>query len=432
MSIDRRSLASLARRPTRRRSARRRVAAEAQRTLTEIAGGRLARLPVTLRFWDGSTLPGGPPVVEVRHRRAISHLLHHPNQLGLARAWVDGSLAVPDDPEDVLHTRKAFEGLELSAADRLRVTAAAVRIGGPGILRSPPVPSIEASVSGGRHSLTRDRQAVRHHYDVSNDFYRLLLGPTMVYSCAYFATEQDSLEQAQEQKLDLICRKLRLQPGESLLDLGCGWGSLLLHAAAHYGVRAVGVTLSEPQAALGAERIARQGLQDRVEIRVADYREVHDGPYDKIASVGMYEHVGHEMLDEYTGLVRRLLAPGACSSTTGSRACTRPARVATRSPIATSSPTATCTRSQTSPARCSASVSRSAMSSPYATTTRSRCGAGWPTSGRIVTGRSDWSAPSASASGSCTCSRRRLGSRTLTSPFTRCSQPGRTASISFL
>ena len=310
MSIDRRSLASLARRPTRRRSARRRVAAEAQRTLTEIAGGRLARLPVTLRFWDGSTLPGGPPVVEVRHRRAISHLLHHPNQLGLARAWVDGSLAVPDDPEDVLHTRKAFEGLELSAADRLRVTAAAVRIGGPGILRSPPVPSIEASVSGGRHSLTRDRQAVRHHYDVSNDFYRLLLGPTMVYSCAYFATEQDSLEQAQEQKLDLICRKLRLQPGESLLDLGCGWGSLLLHAAAHYGVRAVGVTLSEPQAALGAERIARQGLQDRVEIRVADYREVHDGPYDKIASVGMYEHVGHEMLDEYTGLVRRLLVPG--------------------------------------------------------------------------------------------------------------------------
>lgn len=265
---------------------------------------------MTLRFWDGSTLRGGPPVVEVRRPRAISHLLHHPNQLGLARAWADGSLAVPVDPEDVLHTRKAFEGLELSASDRIRLVAAAVRIGGRGVLRPPPVPSIEASVSGGRHSPARDRQAVRHHYDLSNDFYRMVLGPTMVYSCGYFATEQDTLEQAQEQKLDLICRKLRLRRGESLLDIGCGWGSLLLHAAANYGVRAVGVTLSEPQAALARERVAQQGLRDRVEIRVADYRELRDGPYDKIASVGMYEHVGREKLDEYTGVVNDLLAPG--------------------------------------------------------------------------------------------------------------------------
>jgi cyclopropane-fatty-acyl-phospholipid synthase len=210
----------------------------------------------------------------------------------------------------VLRTRKAFEGLELSATDRLRLIAAAVRIGGPGILRAPPMPSIEASVSGSRHSLRRDRQAVRHHYDLSNDFYRLVLGPTMVYSCAYFATEDDSLERAQEQKLDLICRKLRLRPGESLLDIGCGWGSLLLHAAVNYGVRAVGVTLSEPQAALGRERITQQGLRGRVEIRVADYRELRDGPYDKIASVGMYEHVGREKLDEYTAVVSRLLAEG--------------------------------------------------------------------------------------------------------------------------
>ena len=310
MSIDRRSLGSLARWPTQRRSAHRRVAAEAQRTLAEIASGRLARLPVTVRFWDGSTLPGGPPVIELRRPQAISHLLHHPNQLGLTRAWVDGSLAVPGDLEDVVRTRKAFEGLELSAADRVRVIAAAVQVGGPGILRSPPAPSIEASISGGRHSLARDRRAVRHHYDVSNEFYRLVLGPTMVYSCAYFATEEDSLEQAQERKLDLICRKLRLQRGESLLDIGCGWGSLLLHAAANYGVRAVGVTLSEPQATLARERVARQGLQDRVEIRVGDYRELGDGPYDKIASVGMYEHVGREKLDEYSGVVRRLLAPG--------------------------------------------------------------------------------------------------------------------------
>ena len=144
MSIDRRSPASSAHRRGRRRSVHRRVAAEAQRTLAEIAGGRLAPLPVTLRFWDGSVLSGGTPVVEIRRPRAISHLLHHPNQLGLARAWVDGSLTVAGDPEDALRTRKTFEGTELSASDRVRLTAAAVRVGGPGILRSTPVPSIEA------------------------------------------------------------------------------------------------------------------------------------------------------------------------------------------------------------------------------------------------------------------------------------------------
>src|SRR5581483_6905754 len=156
----------------------------------------------------------------------------------------------------------------------------------------------------------RDRQAVRHHYDVSNDFYRLLLGPTMVYSCAYFADRDDTLEEAQTRKLDLICRKLRLAPGERLLDIGCGWGSLVLHAAANYGVNAVGVTLSEEQGQLARERAREQGLEDRVKIHVSDYRELTEGPFDKIASVGMYEHVGRSELESYARTVHQLLRPG--------------------------------------------------------------------------------------------------------------------------
>jgi cyclopropane-fatty-acyl-phospholipid synthase len=178
------------------------------------------------------------------------------------------------------------------------------------VLRRPPIPSIEASVNGRPHSITRDRQAVRHHYDVSNDFYRLVLGPTMVYSCAYFADRDDTLDDAQTRKLDLICRKLQLAPGERLLDIGCGWGSLVLHAAANYGVQAVGVTLSEEQARLARERVREQGLEDRIEIRVSDYRELTDGPFDKIASIGMYEHVGRSELDAYVATAHRLLRPG--------------------------------------------------------------------------------------------------------------------------
>ena len=163
---------------------------------------------------------------------------------------------------------------------------------------------------GRRHSLDRDRVAVRHHYDVSNAFYRLVLGPTMVYSCAYFTSPDDTLEEAQTRKLETICRKLRLRAGDRLLDIGCGWGSLVLHAAREHGARAVGVTLSEPQAELARERIRDAGLSGRCEIRVADYREVDDGPYDRVASVGMYEHVGRAQLGEYVGRVTRLLREG--------------------------------------------------------------------------------------------------------------------------
>jgi cyclopropane-fatty-acyl-phospholipid synthase len=311
---------------------RRSIASAAAAVLKDVGDGRLAQLPVPVRFWDGSCLPGWPPsghgngrgrpVVEATGPRALAHLLRQPGQLGLTRAWVDGSLTVQGDLEQVLALRSSLPPVRLSLADRLRLVARATLAAGPAVLRTPPIPAIEASVGrrrrrlrgdhngGRRHSLARDRAAVRHHYDISNDFYRLVLGPSMVYSCAYFTSRQDPLEQAQERKLDLICRKLNLQPGERLLDVGCGWGSLALHAAANYGVRAVGVTLSEPQAQLARERARELGLGTRVDIRVADYRELRDGPYEKIASVGMYEHVGRAELARYVGCVNDLLVPG--------------------------------------------------------------------------------------------------------------------------
>jgi cyclopropane-fatty-acyl-phospholipid synthase len=288
------------------------LAAVARRALGHVADGRLARLPVTIRFWDGSELAsaGGGPVVALRDPAAVVHMLRAPDQLGLARAWVDGSLDVEGDLEDVLRVRGAFDGVHVSAADRARLAAAALHAVGARVLRPPPIPPVEARLHGPRHWLTRDRQAVRHHYDVSNHFYRLVLGPSMVYSCAYFNDPADTLETAQERKLDLICHKLRVTEAERLLDIGCGWGSLVIHAAQRYGAVAVGVTLSEPQASLARERVAQAGVQDRVEIRVQDYRAVTDGPYDKIASVGMYEHVGRAQLGGYARVVARLLRPG--------------------------------------------------------------------------------------------------------------------------
>ena len=228
----------------------------------------------------------------------------------MARAWVDGSLGVEGDLEQVLAARHEFDGVSLARRDRALVALDAIRAAGPGVLRRPPVPSIEARVRGGRHSQPRDGDAVRHHYDLSNDFYRLVLGPSMIYSCAYFEHPDDPLELAQRRKLDLICRKLMLAPGQRLLDVGCGWGSLALHAAQRYGVEVLGITLSEPQAQFARERAAELGLGGQARFEVADYRELSDGRYDKVASVGMFEHVGQAQLAEYFDRLRRLLARG--------------------------------------------------------------------------------------------------------------------------
>jgi cyclopropane-fatty-acyl-phospholipid synthase len=269
-------------------------------------------LPFSLRFWDGSelsaTVPGGPAfTLELRDPSALGHLVRSPDQLGLARAWVSGALDVHGELDSAFRIlRERLAGARGGAREWLTLAAAALRVGAPLRLR---LPQSEARFRGRLHSLRRDRDAVRHHYEVPTEFYRLVLGPTLVYSCAYFESPDRTLEQAQEAKLDLICRKLDLREGERFLDVGCGWGSLVLHAAAEYGVRAHGVTLSPSQAAEGRRRVADAGLEDLCQIDVLDYRELRDRSYDKIASVGMYEHVGRRQLRAYAAKLRSLLRP---------------------------------------------------------------------------------------------------------------------------
>ncbi|MCC9710095.1 class I SAM-dependent methyltransferase [Streptomyces sp. MNU76] len=295
-------------------------AASRLKTLFEQLSG--APLPVRLRAWDGSTAgPPEAPALVVRNRRALRRMLWKPGELGLARAWVAGDLRVEGDLYAVLdlvaaHVWERDEPAR-SLPDVLRDPRARtavkelLKLAGPAVL-VPPAPPREEVRSRHRHTRRTDRRAVSHHYDVGNDFYEAVLGPSMVYSCAYWAASDGTttLEAAQHDKLDLICRKLDLRPGQRLLDVGCGWGSMAVHAAREYGVRVVGVTLSQEQAAYARKRVADEGLTDRVEIRVQDYRDVVDGPYDAISSVGMAEHVGADRYLEYAEDLYRLLAPG--------------------------------------------------------------------------------------------------------------------------
>ena len=283
------------------------LASLAARIDAKVSGGR----PIGLRFWDGSELPGPPgaPVIIVNSPTAIARVIHERSELGFGRAWVAGELDVDGDLGETLVLSERFRGVALDRRDLLEALRVARRLKALP-LREPEPPKSEARLHGRLHSLRRDKEAIQHHYDVSNRFYRLVLGPTMVYSCAYFATEDESLDDAQTRKLDVVCRKLNLQPDERLLDVGCGWGSLVIHAAQHYGVRAVGVTISPAQAELARARVREANLEDAIEIRLADYRDTDDGPYDKIASVGMVEHVGTAQLPGYFAHLRELLKPG--------------------------------------------------------------------------------------------------------------------------
>jgi cyclopropane-fatty-acyl-phospholipid synthase len=285
------------------------------RAIARLAFGPPADRDFGVRYWDGSLESAG------RNRQRFTLVLPHPWSLRamfwppaesrIAEAFVAGVFDVEGDIE-------AAAALARPLRDRLcrprtlgRLLYHARSLPAPPARRGGRARVAHRPHATPRHSLARDRDAVRSHYDVGNDFYRLWLDERMVYSCAYYASPASTLDDAQRDKLDHICRKLRLRPGERLLDVGCGWGALLLHAAAHYGVRATGITLSPPQAALAESRIRDAGLSDRVHLELRDYRELAPSePFDKIVSVGMFEHVGRERMAAYFGAMHRMLRPG--------------------------------------------------------------------------------------------------------------------------
>jgi cyclopropane-fatty-acyl-phospholipid synthase len=274
--------------------------------LTEV----LPERPFKVELWDGTELAsttGDGPVFSVRSPVALGHMLRAPGQLGLGRAYVAGALDV-DDIDGTLALLDEYHPPAIDAKRKARLAAAAVRAGA--LSEVPRVPSVELRPQGRRHSIMRDKRAVTYHYDVGNDFFALFLDESMTYSCAIWSRGAKTLEEAQETKLELVCTKLALKEGERVLDVGCGWGSFAVHAAKHHGVHVTGITLSEPQAARARQRAEQEGVADRVDIRVMDYRELAGERFDAIASIGMVEHVGADNIDAYAGTLARLLEPG--------------------------------------------------------------------------------------------------------------------------
>jgi cyclopropane-fatty-acyl-phospholipid synthase len=266
--------------------------------------------PFAVTFWDGTTVPAtreGAPTFTVRSPSALAHVLRRPGELGIGRAYVAGLLDV-DDVDAAIEVVTEWEPPAIPPADVARLGVAVVRA--TGLVRPPRVPEIELRQQGPLHSLARDRSAVAYHYNAGNDFFALFLDPSMTYSMGIFSRGATTLEEAQETKLELVCTKLGLQPGQRVLDVGCGWGAFAIHAARHHGVQVLGITLAEEQAALARERVAAAGLTDQVEIRLADYRELHDAPFDAISSIGMVEHVGEAQIDVYAAQLFRMLKPG--------------------------------------------------------------------------------------------------------------------------
>ncbi|MEX1008051.1 MAG: cyclopropane-fatty-acyl-phospholipid synthase family protein [Acidimicrobiia bacterium] len=267
-----------------------------------------SNVPVAFRAYDGSSF--GPAdartSVVVRSPDALRRIVTAPDELGFGRAYVAGDIAIDGDIFDVIAMLKNFQNVRVGPQQ----IVSAVKILGVRNLKPLPPPPEEARLRGRRHSKERDAAAISYHYDVSNDFYRIVLGPSMTYSCAVWTDATATLEDAQANKHELVANKLDLQPGMRLLDIGCGWGGMVLHAAQHHGVRAVGVTLSRRQAEAAQKRVSDLGLADLVEVRYGDYRDIRDGPYDAISSIGMFEHVGLSQLAEYFERCHRLLAPG--------------------------------------------------------------------------------------------------------------------------
>jgi len=262
-----------------------------------------------LRLWDGTTVEPAPPArftIVLREREALDTLLSGLPERAFGRAFISGQIDV-EPLEPFLEAMERASSMHLIAGWPRLAVAAAFAGGRAG--RGHPNDA-EARLQGRRHSRSRDAAAVRHHYDLPPEFYALWLDRTLTYSCAYFERPDVDLDTAQHTKLDLVCRKLRLQPGERLLDIGCGWGSLALHAVEHYGVSALGITLSPRQVAFAERRAAQRGLAGRAEFRLADYRDPLGVQFDAVASVGMIEHVGRRLLHSYADSIQHALRPG--------------------------------------------------------------------------------------------------------------------------
>jgi cyclopropane-fatty-acyl-phospholipid synthase len=267
--------------------------------------------PFTVTFWDGSSLPPSDgtnaTTFHIKSPQALAHAVRAPGQLGIGRAYVSGALDV-DDLDATLELLDAWQPPSLDVRAKARLAAAAVR--STGLVLPPKPPAAELRPRGRRHSILRDRAAVRHHYDVSNEYFSLFLDESMTYSCAIFSRGAKTLEEAQWTKRELVCTKLNLKAGERVLDVGCGWGAFAVHAAVEHGVHVTGITLSEPQAQRAPERAEEAGVADKVDIRVMDWRELNAEPFDAIASIGMVEHVGSGNIDPYAVRLQELLRPG--------------------------------------------------------------------------------------------------------------------------
>ena len=282
-------------------------------TIAALIAKVLQGAPIGIDAYDGST--SGPKDAEarlvLRSPRALSYLLTAPSQLGLARAYVSGELEIVGEPYTALSHIWSDRIGNLSWSERLNV----LRNVDPKALRWVDPPPEEYGArrlrQGLRHSKARDAAAISHHYDVSNTFYEWVLGPSMTYTCACFPTADSTLEEAQEHKYDLVARKLGLQPGMRLLDVGCGWGGMVRFAAKNYGVQALGVTLSRRQAEWAKEAIASEGLGHLAEVRFSDYRDVTEGEFDAISSIGLTEHIGKDNLPAYFSFLASKARQGA-------------------------------------------------------------------------------------------------------------------------
>ena len=286
----------------------------ARRLADLVREGAGVELPVRIRAWDGTEAgPSDGPVLVIRNRRALRRLLWAPGEMGLARAYVTGDIDVEGDMADGFRRAWAMSGRRragITLRDKVGAGFAAARLGAVGLPPKPP--ASEARLNGRLHTRGRDRAAIAHHYDLSNDFYRLLLDDHMAYSSAYYTEDGQSLHDAQTAKLDLVCRKLELAEGQRLLDVGCGWGSMILHAAKNFGVHATGITLSAEQRDFITERVTQEGLGKLVEVRLQDYREFGEKgeKFDAVSSIEMGEHVGEGNYPTYVSTMLNALKAG--------------------------------------------------------------------------------------------------------------------------